>query len=98
MGLFEWLSHMDPVVGIMLAIFVPMGIIGLVATIGGIWAGSRKTELEASLKLEMISRGMSAEDIERVLNATLGGTPAKCSADKPAVNVAAEYKAQPVRT
>lgn len=80
MSFFEWLSHMDPAIGILLAIFIPAGIIGIVAIVGSFWVGARRTELEASLKLEMISRGMSAEDIERVLQARLGGGDSeKCS-------------------
>lgn len=34
------------------------------------WRLHRRTEMEMSLKREMVSRGMSAEDIERVLRAS----------------------------
>jgi hypothetical protein len=36
------------------------------------WRWYRRTELEAALKQEMIQRGMSAGEIERVLAARLG--------------------------
>ena len=53
--------------------------IGLLIPIGGIvfWIlssvqKSRQTELEISLKLEMLERGMSADEIVRVLQARSG--------------------------
>jgi hypothetical protein len=36
---------------------------------------SQRDDMEATLKMEMIQRGMSAEDVERVLSAQMG-TPA----------------------
>jgi hypothetical protein len=51
-------------------------IIAACAIIGGIWASvrraefrTRQLELEASLKQDMLNRGMSADEIERVLAA-----------------------------
>jgi hypothetical protein len=35
------------------------------------WYKARKAELEASIKLEMLQRGMSADDIVRVLQAPI---------------------------
>lgn len=35
---------------------------------------SIKDDMEATLKMEMLQRGMSAEDIERVLSARSGGS------------------------
>lgn len=37
----------------------------------------QRDDMEATLKMEMIERGMSAEDIERVLAARLGPPPPK---------------------
>ena len=54
-------------------------IIGLVLTAGLTifltwqWRIHRRTEMEVSLKQDMINRGMSAEDIERVLSASMTG-------------------------
>jgi hypothetical protein len=44
-------------------------LIGLIAVAGGIWSEVRKTEITASLKHDMLARGMSAEDIRMVLDA-----------------------------
>jgi hypothetical protein len=38
------------------------------------WRLHRRTEMEAALKQEMLNRGMSAEEIERVLRAHLSGS------------------------
>jgi hypothetical protein len=46
----------------------------LVCVVGGIIAHLRKTEIETSLKHEMIERGMSVEEIERVLAARINGS------------------------
>ncbi|MBI3838781.1 MAG: hypothetical protein HY288_12720 [Planctomycetia bacterium] len=62
--------------------------LGLVAIVGCIIVTvaivvavyKRKTQLddmEATIKMEMIERGMSAEEIERVLQAKMGSPPAK---------------------
>ena len=59
--------------------------LGLIATVGGLLVGFAKIvatyyrkaqldEMEASLKLEMIQRGMSADEITRVLEAKMGGS------------------------
>ena len=41
-----------------------------VPTIGHYWCKNRKNELDAALKQDMIERGMSAEDIKTVLEAS----------------------------
>jgi hypothetical protein len=46
---------------------------GLIVFLTWQWRLHRRTEMEVSLKQEMISRGMSAEDIERVLSASMAG-------------------------
>jgi xanthine/uracil permease len=38
----------------------------------------QRDDMEATLKMEMIERGMSAEDIERVLSARMGTSPRSC--------------------
>jgi hypothetical protein len=47
---------------------------GLVAIVMGIWHEHRKTEVSAALKQEMLNRGMTADDIERILNAGMAKT------------------------
>jgi hypothetical protein len=45
---------------------------GMVVWLSLQWRLHRRTELEAALKLDMLSRGMSAHEIERVLRAPFG--------------------------
>jgi hypothetical protein len=44
-------------------------LIGLIAVAGGIWSDVRKKEIAAALKHDMLERGMSADDICKVLEA-----------------------------
>jgi hypothetical protein len=44
-------------------------LVAIVAIIAGSWCQWRKRELDTSLKQEMLARGMSADEIERVLSA-----------------------------
>jgi hypothetical protein len=44
-------------------------LVGIVAVIMGSWLESRKAEIAATLKQDMINRGMSAEDIRTVVDA-----------------------------
>jgi hypothetical protein len=48
------------------------GLCGLVGTIAVQWRKARQAELDAGLKAQMISQGMPADDIVRILQA---GTP-----------------------
>ena len=45
-------------------------ITGLTVWLSFQWRLHRRTELEAALKQDMLNRGMSAEDIERVIKAS----------------------------
>ena len=47
-------------------------LVSIIALIGLIWHGFHKTTIEGCLKREMIERGMSADEIERVLAAKMG--------------------------
>jgi hypothetical protein len=42
-------------------------LIVIVPTVAYFWASVRQAEVEANLKRDMIARGMSAEEIQRVL-------------------------------
>jgi hypothetical protein len=44
-------------------------VIALVAVAGGLWVEMRKTEINAALKQDMLSRDMSPEEIKMVLDA-----------------------------
>jgi hypothetical protein len=57
--------------GELIALFAISGgfLITFTAIIGGFWHETRKAELMASLKHDMLSQGMSAEDIKTVLEA-----------------------------
>jgi hypothetical protein len=46
---------------------------GLIIFLAWQWRLHRRTEMEVSLKHEMITRGMSADEIERVLRASMRG-------------------------
>jgi hypothetical protein len=46
---------------------------GLVVWLSLQWRLHRRTDMEVALKHDMLERGLSAAEIERVLNATLGG-------------------------
>ncbi len=49
--------------------WVAIALMVIVPSIGSYLVRWRKSELDASLKQEMIARGMSADEIERVLKA-----------------------------
>jgi len=44
-------------------------LIGFIAVLGGLWTEVRKTEIAAGLKHDMLERGMSAGEIQTVLDA-----------------------------
>lgn len=52
-----------------LLVLVMAGVTAIAITFIHRWYKHRQTEIDAALKQEMIQRGMSAEDIERVLAA-----------------------------
>ena len=73
----EWISQQSA--GSLIALVSVTGglLIGLVCIVGGLWSNARQTEYlerkaewEVALKRDMVARGMSAEEIERVMNAS----------------------------
>jgi hypothetical protein len=67
-------------------------ILGLIATVGGLMLGFAKVmatyyrkvqldDMEATLKMEMIQRGMSADEITRVLGVKMGGSKSRSLSD-----------------
>ena len=62
-------------IGLVLGIVVPIGsllIVAMTAIITNHYRKLQHDDMEATLKMEMIQRGMAAEDIERVLAARMG--------------------------
>lgn len=52
-------------------------LLSVVPTITYYWHKTRKAEMDADLKMRMLDMGMSASDIERVLNAESSETAAR---------------------
>lgn len=53
-------------------VFTFLTVIILVPSLAGMWVSMRTKEWEASLKLSMLERGMSAQEIQMVLDAGSG--------------------------
>jgi hypothetical protein len=66
----------SPAIAAVTLIFGGWIITGVVGSIAGNWRKVREAEQNAALKQTMIEKGMSAADIERVLNA--GTKKAQC--------------------
>jgi hypothetical protein len=66
--MWETLRGQD-VTGMVVACFICLAFVAAKAI--GAWRDREVVRLAAELKMEMISRGMSAEDIDRVLGAQL---------------------------
>jgi hypothetical protein len=59
------------------AVFGIVAVFGTIMAVAGMatWRKHQATKLEAELKMEMLARGMSAEEIERVLAAKSTSKP-----------------------
>lgn len=67
--MLELLQENPWLIVVCLALLIP--ILGIVfGTVTGHLSRVRKAEIEASLKMEMLQRGMSAEEIKMVIEAT----------------------------
>ena len=62
----------EAVLGITLPLLIG-GAVAITALVTGHFRKSQRDDMEATLKMEMIQRGMSAEEIERVLAAGMDG-------------------------
>lgn len=63
-------------------VFLVFGFLTVTSVIGTaahFWYKARHDEIEAALKQEMLQRGMSAEEIVQILQASMGGDPKKRS-------------------
>jgi hypothetical protein len=69
--MLELLTENPWLIVVCLALLIP--ILGIIfGTVTGHLTRVRKTEIDASLKMEMLQRGMSAEEIKMVIEATPG--------------------------
>lgn len=85
--LFDWLS--EPIV----IIFLWLTITSVVGSIAHYWHKVRRDELELALKQEMVQRGMSADEIVKVLQGSKGRAPKKASASQPSPQETVNYEA-----
>ena len=60
------------------AAYIFLSVIGLALIVAITKRKMQRDDMEATLKMEMIERGMSAEDIERVLAARMGPSGHGC--------------------
>lgn len=75
--MFDWFSRLDGGQLIGMVACVGAGLIILISILGGFWTAARSADLRArqidaelALKQEMINKGMSVDDIERIIKAT----------------------------
>lgn len=66
----EWLSQAPPGVLIPAIPILCGSLIALTAIVSNHWRKHRQTELEITLKQDMLNRGFTAEEIERVVKAS----------------------------
>ncbi len=60
----------DPALLIPIVLFLGGALVGIVAILAHQWRAIRRTELETALKQDMLRRGLSVDEIERVLRAS----------------------------
>jgi hypothetical protein len=78
--MLELLQEHPWLIVVCLALLIP--ILGIIfGTVTGYLTRVRKAEMETSLKMEMLQRGMSAEEIKMVIEAT----PRKSCKHEPAI-------------
>jgi hypothetical protein len=65
----NWLMRLGGEIIPIVAILTGL-IIAVTAILAGTWRKNRQTELESAMKQDMLNRGMSAQDIERIIKAT----------------------------
>jgi hypothetical protein len=51
-------------------VFSSLTLVGVVGILAGAWKRVRQLEIEAGLKQDMLQRGLSADDIKKVVEAT----------------------------
>src|SRR5687768_14240220 len=81
--MFEDLLTANPWLPIPLLGIVGGTLVAVVAIIAGCRTSARRLELETKLKHDMLTRGMPAAEIERVIRASSGSDPEPVEAPKP---------------
>jgi hypothetical protein len=71
----------DPALLIPIVLFVGGALVGITAILAHQWRAVRRTEMEMVLKQDMLKRGLSVEEIERVLRASEGPPERPAKAD-----------------
>ena len=67
----EFIQALGPHAAWILGFALPGVIIACVAIISGCWLSFRKRKMEIELKHALVDRGMSADEIERIMKATM---------------------------
>ena len=60
----------DPALLIPIVLFVGLALVGITAIVAHYWRAVRQAEMDTALKQDMLKRGLSVEEIERVLRAS----------------------------
>ena len=76
--MFDYFAGWDPGHVIALVSVMVGGLIAMTAIVSGQWRRVRQAEFEASLKQEMLTRGMSVDVIQRVVRASRRKSDRKC--------------------
>jgi hypothetical protein len=71
-SMLEWVMSLGAAIIPVIAIAGGI-LVAVVAILAGTWHKNRKTEMEIALKQDMLNRGMSVEEIERVMRASRKG-------------------------
>jgi hypothetical protein len=77
-SLWEWLAALDPdkrfVLSIVGLVFLFVAIVIVVSVVGQVVRGIHHARLESGLKRELLDRGLAADEIARIVEASSGGT------------------------
>lgn len=79
--MWDTLSKADPEALGAFAIYSLVAITIIAVTGMKIWRGHQREKMDTELKMDMVARGMSADEIERVLKAKSDGATSSETAD-----------------
>ncbi len=65
----DWAVIFQPGNVLFMAVFGVGGVVGVAAIIGGIYMATKKHQRDVLLKRDMVAKGYSVDEIERVLGA-----------------------------
>jgi hypothetical protein len=75
-------------------VFASATIISVVSTLAYHWHRTRQAEMETALKHEMLQRGMSADEIQKVIEASSRSGVRKCHPDSSHGDEKVPYRAR----